>query len=140
MIDINDIRRPLSTDSRSGHRGSGQRASRARYSAERIAVASSAGLAIGGFAPPVSRAEILANGGKLVARFRKPACYGPKEALRFRITLLSYPASSPPSPIYAWRKYNLVASIDVLTFWLQSGGGGHRGSLPLRRARRVGIG
>ena len=140
MVDINDIRRPLSTDSRSGHRGSGQRASRARYSAERIAVASSAGLAIGGFAPPVSRAEILANGGKLVARFRKPACYGPKEALRFRITLLSYPASSPPSPIYAWRKYNLVALIDVLTFWLQSCVAGIGDRCRCGGAWRVGIG
>src|SRR5262249_29720467 len=36
------------------YRGSGQRVSRARYSADRIAVASSAGLAIGGFTPPFS--------------------------------------------------------------------------------------
>ena len=27
----------------------------------------------------------------------------------------------PASPIYAWGKYILVALIDVLTFWLQSG-------------------
>jgi predicted acetyltransferase len=34
-----------------------------------------------------SQAVILANGGKLVERFSKPAAYGAKEAFRFRITL-----------------------------------------------------
>jgi predicted acetyltransferase len=34
-----------------------------------------------------SQVVILANGGQLIERFRKPACYGAKEALRFRITL-----------------------------------------------------
>jgi predicted acetyltransferase len=36
---------------------------------------------------PASQAVILANGGVLVERFRKPAAYGDTEGLRFRITL-----------------------------------------------------
>src|ERR1700730_11284292 len=34
-----------------------------------------------------SQAVILANGGRLVERFREPAAYGGKESLRFRIDL-----------------------------------------------------
>jgi hypothetical protein len=36
---------------------------------------------------PASQAAILANGGELVERFKKPVVYGAKEALRFRITV-----------------------------------------------------
>jgi predicted acetyltransferase len=38
-----------------------------------------------------SHAVILANGGLLVERFRKPPAYGGQEALRFRIELRSGP-------------------------------------------------
>jgi predicted acetyltransferase len=38
-----------------------------------------------------SQAVILANGGRLVERFREPAAYGGKEALRFRIALQADP-------------------------------------------------
>jgi predicted acetyltransferase len=38
-----------------------------------------------------SQVVILANGGRLVERFREPAAYGGREALRFRIALQANP-------------------------------------------------